>query len=86
MARVIWEFKICSNNSLVDCIWSPYGYWTDCSRTCGGGFKHSTREILQVPNHGGKSCEGSALKTEICNEHNCPGNYNPAFVLYLYYF
>ena len=69
--------------SIVDCTWTPYGDWTDCSRTCGGGVRHATREILQVPDHGGKTCEGSALKTETCNEQNCPGNYKPTFAVYL---
>ena len=57
---------------LVDCIWGPYGDWSECSRTCGGGVKVSNRTILHPELYGGKDCEGTAFKKERCNIQACP--------------
>ena len=58
---------------LVDCVWSSFGNWSECSKSCGGGEKISLRTILQQPLFGGKHCEGEDKKSEICNDIACPG-------------
>ena len=60
----------------MNCEWSEYGEWSDCSKTCGGGEKSSTRTILQEPINGGNECEGEDTKIEPCNENSCPGILN----------
>ena len=57
----------------VDCEWSPYSNWTDCSMTCGGGVEMTSRSIVQSALFGGKNCAGDAFKTEKCNREPCPG-------------
>ena len=57
----------------VDCKWSSYTEWSDCSKSCGGGTKTSNRTILQSPINGGQECVGTALKTDTCNLDPCPG-------------
>ena len=64
--------------SLVDCIWGPFGDWTDCSVSCGGGVKVANRTILQPALYGGKDCEGTAFNTiERCHAQPCPKETKP---------
>ena len=57
----------------VDCQWSPYGGWSECSATCGGGIRSSERTKTQAKANGGKECIGNDTKIEICMENLCPG-------------
>ena len=57
----------------VDCIWSSYGEWTECSKTCGWGLKTAKRKIAQPALYGGKECTGTALSTEKCKLQSCSG-------------
>ena len=59
--------------SIVDCEWSPYTEWSDCSKSCGGGTRISNRTILKNAIDGGQECKGEALKIESCNDQLCPG-------------
>lgn len=48
--------------------WGPWGSWTECSRTCGGGVSASERECDNpVPQHNGKYCIGERRKSKLCN-------------------
>ena len=58
---------------IVDCTWSPFSNWTECSMTCGGGQRMTSRTISQPALYGGKNCIGDAFKTEKCNTKPCPG-------------
>ncbi|XP_052259939.1 A disintegrin and metalloproteinase with thrombospondin motifs 9-like [Dreissena polymorpha] len=50
--------------------WSPYG---KCSRSCGGGIKHATRECNNpIPSGGGRYCTGKKIKYRHCNTATCP--------------
>ena len=58
---------------LVNCEWSSYGNWSECSVTCGNGQKRSNRTILKPALHGGIECEGNSSKVEKCNLEACIG-------------
>ena len=45
---------------------------TNCSATCGGGWKNTTYTIIQEPEWGGNDCPVD--KVEECNTHPCPAN------------
>ena len=64
---------------LVDCRWGPYGTWSECTKTCGGGTRFNTRAIKQKAENGGNPCVGAATRTVSCNEHSCPSK------LYIYW-
>lgn len=53
--------------------WSPWNYWTACSRTCGGGVTFRTRYCL----HGNSltdlsHCQGDSREYSLCNTEICP--------------
>ena len=57
----------------LDCKWSEYNVWTQCSKTCGWGVKTSERIKSQEAIHGGKECTGDEIITEKCKLKDCPG-------------
>ena len=57
----------------VNCEWSSYGNWSECSVTCGNGQKRSNRTILKPALHGGIDCEGNSSKVEKCISEACIG-------------
>ena len=61
---------------IVDCRWSMFSEWSQCSKSCGWGVKKSERKIIQISSHGGKDCEGQATRTEKCNNQPCAGTLN----------
>ncbi|KAH0520309.1 SCO-spondin [Microtus ochrogaster] len=53
--------------------WSPWGPWSGCSRSCGGGLRSRTRACDQPPPQGlGDFCEGPQAQGEACQAHPCP--------------
>ena len=60
---------------LVDCQWSTYGEWSECSKSCEGGFMTSNRTKIGEPMFGGKECDGNETRTEVCNMNSCPGRH-----------
>ncbi|CAC5383706.1 unnamed protein product [Mytilus coruscus] len=57
----------------VDCGWSDYGPWTDCTKTCSGGTRTRNRTCTNPsPSNGGAACSGSAVQIEACNTDPCP--------------
>ena len=51
------------------------GDWTDwsiCSKTCDGGIRSRSRDIIQQPMYNGLQCP-NRTETEICNTELCPG-------------
>ena len=61
---------------LVDCKWSDFGEWSDCSVTCGKGKQTSARTVIQPALNGGIECEGNATKTKPCEHKKCKGTRN----------
>ena len=61
-------------NSLVsvDCVWSTWSDWEECSVTCGGGSQNRDR-ITEGPFYGGAECTGDVQSTRDCNTDECPG-------------
>ena len=74
-------FKAC-NPFIVDCEWNDWDIG-ECSVSCGGGRKSSTRSKRIVERYGGLACAGNSTKEESCNEHHCPGMNQEEFVLLL---
>ena len=57
----------------VDCEVSPWGPWTECSKTCGDGSKNKKRSVTQEKAGTGSECL-SLSEQEECNIAVCPGN------------
>ena len=56
---------------LVDCKWSVYGRWSQCSKSCGGGVQSRFRVIQTPARGGGRDCVGSKEDTRTCNVPPC---------------
>uniref|UniRef100_A0A3Q3JML9 Peptidase M12B domain-containing protein n=1 Tax=Monopterus albus TaxID=43700 RepID=A0A3Q3JML9_MONAL len=53
--------------------WSPWGPYSVCSRSCGGGTRSTTRDCNKPePRNGGKFCVGRRMKFRSCNTEPCP--------------
>ena len=61
----------------VDCVWSAFGDWGDCSVTCGpGGVERRRRKMLQQAKGGGRPCRSEdAVETRLCRRtpRQCAG-------------
>jgi len=56
----------------VDCQYGEWLPWTRCSKTCDGGEKKRSREIIVQAKNGGKACGKKSKDTQICNNVFCP--------------
>ncbi|XP_073798559.1 A disintegrin and metalloproteinase with thrombospondin motifs 20 isoform X1 [Danio rerio] len=57
----------------VDGEWGPWGPYSVCSRTCGGGTRSSSRDCNKPePRSGGRFCVGRRMKFRSCNTDACP--------------
>lgn len=57
----------------VDCTWTGWGQWGDCSAECGGGERTKMRSRNKAQ-HSGTDCVGEAMWSEVCNMDECkPG-------------
>ena len=60
----------------VDGMWSDWGHWTPCTRSCEGGTR--TRQKLcnsPAPMFGGLLCVGTDSQVDYCNNEPCPSMY-----------
>eukprot|EP01127_Copromyxa_protea_P010250 TRINITY_DN2485_c0_g1_i1.p1 TRINITY_DN2485_c0_g1~~TRINITY_DN2485_c0_g1_i1.p1 ORF type:complete len:1772 (+),score=339.78 TRINITY_DN2485_c0_g1_i1:19-5334(+) len=57
----------------VDCVWSAWNAWSECSEECDGGVRTSTRTLLSSAQNGGE-CTGVATTTSVCNTQECPAS------------
>ena len=60
---------------VVDCQWTDWGNWTQCSVTCNGGTRTRSRQYLVTAQYGGKGCAGEGIQTNTCNTQPCPGEH-----------
>uniref|UniRef100_A0A665X761 ADAM metallopeptidase with thrombospondin type 1 motif 20 n=1 Tax=Echeneis naucrates TaxID=173247 RepID=A0A665X761_ECHNA len=53
--------------------WGPWGPYSVCSRSCGGGTRSTMRDCNKPePRNGGKFCVGRRMKFRSCNTEPCP--------------
>ena len=64
-----------TSHSIVNCKWEEYSAWSDCSVTCGEGFKVRYRKTEQNARNGGKNCSGSYEDITNCETKICKGNH-----------
>ena len=60
--------KLCS----IDCEWSQWSNWNGCSKTCGTGVQERQRQILRLPENGGRQCTGEGYERKQCLNKPCP--------------
>eukprot|EP00992_Anisonema_acinus_P015677 TRINITY_DN9845_c0_g1_i1.p1 TRINITY_DN9845_c0_g1~~TRINITY_DN9845_c0_g1_i1.p1 ORF type:complete len:1608 (-),score=285.57 TRINITY_DN9845_c0_g1_i1:1661-6484(-) len=66
------ETKACNEQCCkVDCVVSPYGSFSPCDKTCGGGQRVRSRTIITDPECGGKECP-SLDQYRSCASDCCP--------------
>eukprot|EP00927_Polykrikos_kofoidii_P048408 TRINITY_DN4268_c5_g1_i1.p1 TRINITY_DN4268_c5_g1~~TRINITY_DN4268_c5_g1_i1.p1 ORF type:complete len:1573 (-),score=284.21 TRINITY_DN4268_c5_g1_i1:333-5015(-) len=69
------EMRKCAVEScekLPECIngtWSEWGDWSECTKTCIGGFRVHTRKVAKVASACGTPALGFAGGTESCNDN-----------------
>jgi hypothetical protein len=57
---------------VIDCVVTPWGPWTACSRPCGrDAFRERRRQIKLNPLNGGKACPSKMIQKRKC-KHNPP--------------
>merc|ERR1719323_427619 len=56
----------------VNCVWGPWGSYTKCSKTCGGGRQKKSRSVSTRQKNGGSPCWGLSRKSRTCNKKACP--------------
>ncbi|XP_015725366.1 hemicentin-1 isoform X1 [Coturnix japonica] len=64
----------------VDGKWAPWGSWSTCTVSCGGGNSQRTRQCSDpAPQFGGHRCEGNDIQVDFCNSDPCPihGSWGP---------
>ena len=57
----------------MNCMWSSWGLWKPCSKSCGIGFRERKRTKSPPAKYGGKDCAGSNRGRVRCNRRRCPG-------------
>ena len=59
----------------VDGGWSPWGPYSECSKSCGVGFATRSRKCTSPePKGNGKGCSGSDMQVKVCKTDTCPGS------------
>jgi len=56
----------------VNCEWSEWQSYGNCSKTCGGGFKERKRIKAKEKAFNGDDCVGNATEKDVCNPGGCP--------------
>ncbi|XP_067022316.1 A disintegrin and metalloproteinase with thrombospondin motifs adt-1-like isoform X5 [Acropora muricata] len=72
------EFQSCNEEPCpVNGKWTVWGFWSKCSKTCGGGKQDRSRACTNPPPaHGGAQCTGPNIESRSCNQNPCPVNGN----------
>lgn len=72
---------VLSSSVWVPPYYHPWSNWSICSRVCGGGFTHQTRNCSERDGCGGL---GPSINGTICNLHPCNGKFANSLVLALH--
>lgn len=68
-------YSVCEYKRSIDCEYSNYSEWSNCSASCGSGTKSKHRFITVKSQLYGTPCYNSTLtELEHCNTHSCPGS------------
>ena len=59
------------NEHIVDCIWSDFGPWSKCTKTCGFGTQKRKRFFAVAAIGDGKPCLGAPSEERSCNQKAC---------------
>jgi len=64
------ETRPCQLSDAQDCEMSQWAEWTECSQSCGTGWKERMRRVIKEPLYGGKPCgmEGDFGEGEVTRE------------------
>eukprot|EP00088_Acartia_fossae_P070968 TRINITY_DN962_c0_g1_i5.p1 TRINITY_DN962_c0_g1~~TRINITY_DN962_c0_g1_i5.p1 ORF type:complete len:1038 (-),score=234.06 TRINITY_DN962_c0_g1_i5:373-3441(-) len=65
--------------ALQDCQVSEWSDWSECSADCGRGWMLKTREIVTMPQNGGRGCPRKMEKRRKCRGMNCANGSNPTY-------
>lgn len=70
------QYKACEHTPPceIDCEFGPWSIWTQCSVSCGPGWRNRFRERIHQAYYGGIECAGSAHERENCTllAKHCP--------------
>jgi len=55
----------------IDCTWSGWGAWGECSATCNGGVRSKSRQVQTEAQYGGKKCDAASDQAEECSVQPC---------------
>ena len=56
----------------LDCKWSGWAKWSDCSQSCGKGSQTRERSIEMLARNGGSPCRGKGKQKRSCQIASCP--------------
>nr|XP_040563791.1 uncharacterized protein LOC121114036 isoform X4 [Lepeophtheirus salmonis] len=59
----------------IDCKWSDFSSWSDCSQSCNGGVQFRERKILILARQGGSPCRGERKESRVCSTQQCPPDF-----------
>lgn len=62
---------------LVNGGWGEWSEWTPCTQSCDGGTTSRNRTCdSPEPSDDGEECQGAGVEMKVCNDHQCPGEWN----------
>ncbi|XP_048470252.1 ADAMTS-like protein 5 isoform X1 [Rhincodon typus] len=70
LRRSQWLNRVRQRRQVWSNEWSPWGSWSACSSTCGGGASFRTRQCLRYLNT--EDCPGDQRQYKVCNVVDCP--------------
>eukprot|EP00397_Hematodinium_sp_SG-2012_P003630 GEMP01003638.1.p1 GENE.GEMP01003638.1~~GEMP01003638.1.p1 ORF type:complete len:1065 (+),score=235.50 GEMP01003638.1:215-3409(+) len=62
---------IAAPENSVDCVFSDWTSFTDCSTTCSTGTQTKNRKVTKYPSGGGRPCVGSLEEMQGCENAKC---------------
>eukprot|EP00927_Polykrikos_kofoidii_P055278 TRINITY_DN49555_c0_g1_i1.p1 TRINITY_DN49555_c0_g1~~TRINITY_DN49555_c0_g1_i1.p1 ORF type:complete len:1251 (-),score=254.10 TRINITY_DN49555_c0_g1_i1:107-3778(-) len=67
------EVAVCNSQACpIDCLWSVWGEWDECSSSCGGGQRTRVRIKARLDRYDGAPCTGTYEESVKCGGLHCP--------------